>query len=116
MKVRVIYYDLSEWFGTTKNFNESPNKGILSIMVSYPDSPYRHKMDANDYYYVKDERIGEFNGEDQTVKLIVLNGPNKETVEETLVKDLDLAFLRMGVWVADRVMRVAAKRILEREE
>lgn len=114
--VRIIYYDLSEWFGDTENFNTSPHKGILSIMVSYPDSPYRHLLSAADYYYVKNEKIGKFNGEEKNVNLIVLKGPGKETTESVPVSQLDFAYLRMGVWVDDRTIRIADKRILEREE
>jgi len=114
--VRVIYYDLSEWFGSPNTFNSSPHKGILYISVTYLGTPYRHLMSGKDYYYVKDQEIGMFNGEEKKVRIVKLLGPGKEKVEIKNVKDLDLDFLRMGVWVEDRIMRIASKRILERVE
>lgn len=116
LKVRVIYYDLSEWRGTTSNFNTSPHKGILAVSVSYPDGKHRHIMSGRDYYYIKDDEIGMFDGDQKQVKIIKLLGVGKEQVEIRDVKTLDFDFLRMGVWVEDRIMRIARKRILERED
>jgi len=115
MDVRVIYYDLSEWHGTTSNFNESPHKGILTISVQYPNSKYRHILSGKDYYYIKNKEIGMFNGDEKTVILTILNRPREERRKISQTSSLDLDFLRVGVWVDDRTMRRAYNRILERE-
>jgi len=115
LQVRVIYYDLSEWLGKSSKFNESPHKGILTISITYPDKIHRHLMSGKDYYYVKDHEIGAFQGDDKFINIIKLEGPNQERIEKRSISTIDLDFLRMGVWVEDRIMRIANKRILERE-
>jgi len=115
LKTRVIYYDLSEWTGNSKSFNLSPHKGVLAISVQYPNSVYRHIMSARDYYYVKDKEISIFDGGDKAIRIVKLDGVGKEKVKKVPPSYVDFAFLRMGVWVDDKTMEKASRRILERK-
>jgi len=116
VEVRVIYYDLSEWHGSSEEFNTSPHKGILAISISYPDSPYRHILSGRDYYFIKGNQYTHFDGDWKETRVINLLGYGKETTSLVPIGSLDLDYLRMGVWVDDRTMRIANRRILEREE
>lgn len=111
---RVIWDDLSEWNGDTTDFDQSStSKGVLTIMVCYDNSIYKHLMMGSDHYYVEGLKIGQYNDDDKQIEVLTMNGPNKEVIEWKDISTINTDFIRDGKWAEWSTMDKAHQRILE---